>query len=175
MASWWKLVPWKAVAGQWGCTNGTQSVTFNPADENGVVSAGQGGVMHCGTALGSGDLSRVALPEARSVLEGESGILGTYCDFTGGTEDFCIRTSGTTMTASFQWFGTGTKTGRARLGLVGAGKPCAQGSQLALGTLGTGQYGAVWYASGMVNYNSYFSSSWLYTGGSLYGRWCALI
>lgn len=48
MVGWWNEVPWQAVAGQWGCVSSAVSSTFNPADENGVITAGRGGSGSCG-------------------------------------------------------------------------------------------------------------------------------
>jgi len=47
MAEWYDSEPWNAVAGQWGC-EGSQSATFNPANDSGVVVAAYGGVSTCG-------------------------------------------------------------------------------------------------------------------------------
>jgi hypothetical protein len=49
-AEYWDEVPWKAVAGQWGCTLQSAQVSYNPADSAGVVSAGYGTVGNCGGA-----------------------------------------------------------------------------------------------------------------------------
>jgi len=48
MAAWWESIPWEAVAGQWGCLSSGSTVTFNPADERGVITAGHGGTGTCG-------------------------------------------------------------------------------------------------------------------------------
>lgn len=173
MAAWWGSIPWEAVAGQWGCELGTEKVTVSEPNEEGLVTAGHGGMMHCGI-LSDAELSIVAQPTARSTSETQRGVLATYCDFPGGTEDYCLSSSGTTMTASFQWQGAGNKTGQARLGLVGLGNACGLGTQIALGGVGLGTQGSVWYASGTVNQNSKYSSSFL-IGTANYGSWCATL
>ena len=48
MGAWWESAPWQAVAGQWGCTIQVDTVTFNPADNQGVITAGHGGMGTCG-------------------------------------------------------------------------------------------------------------------------------
>lgn len=173
MDEWWKEVPWDAVAGQWGCALISHDVVVSEAGADGSVSAGHGGMMQCGD-LTEAELSAVSQPVSRSTTEASRGVLATYCDFPGGTEDYCLSKSGSTMTASFQWQGAGNKTGQARLGNVGLSGSCGLGSQVALGAVGIGRQGAVWYASGTVNQNSKWSSSFLISGAN-YGSWCATI
>jgi hypothetical protein len=69
VASWWDRVPWDAVAGQWGCTAGGVSVTFNPPDAAGVSSAGYGGVIDCGTRYSTGTIPLLTEPIPRSQVE----------------------------------------------------------------------------------------------------------
>lgn len=67
-----------------------------------------------------------------------------------------------------------TTTGKARLGLVGLGNPCTLGTQLAIGQLGTGGFGATWYATSVYQGTSNFSSAFVLEGGAEYGRWCGI-
>jgi len=173
LAAWWEAVPWDAVAGQWGCESTVQAVSFNPANAEGVTTASHGGVMDCAADFSEAQLAVVAIPQVRSVTESRAA-LARYCDFTGG-DDFCLEVSGSTLTASFQYQQSGVITGQARAGQPGLGQPCGLGTQIAIGPLGMGQLGSVWYASGTVNQNSYWSSSFLLGGGAVYGTWCANI
>lgn len=174
LAAWWTDVPWDAVAGQWGCAAGIDEVNFNPADEDGVVTASHGGIMHCAVTLSDAELTKVAVPQTRSVSESEFSILARFCDFPGG-DDYCLDLTGTTLTASFQYQQAGNITGRARAGQPGFGASCGLGTQIALGPLGIGNQGSVWYAAGTVNQNSYWSSSFIVGTSGVYGTWCATI
>lgn len=69
LASWWEQVPWDAVAGQWGCTSGGVEVNFNPADSEGVSSAGYGGMIDCGTRYDSGTVPMLTEPTPRSEVD----------------------------------------------------------------------------------------------------------
>lgn len=175
MSSWWDAVPWEAVAGQWGCDAGVEGVNFNPADKNGVVSASHGGVMDCGVVLDDLTLAAVSTPVARSDQEAQLGILASYCSPSGASYRHCLSTSGTTLTATFQYLSSGNITGASRAGFVGVGNPCAQGSVVALGPVGIGAYGSVWYASGTINQNSQYSASFIVGGSGVYSRYCAIL
>jgi len=140
--------------------------------------------MNCGRAFSSEELALVAEPKARGELEADATAARgaqataavTTCDFPGGIADYCLSRNGNTMTASFQNQQSGTMTGRARLGLVGLGTSgCTQGTQYAISPLGQGGWGATWYASTTVQVNSKWSSSFLYTSGGVFGRFCATI
>ncbi|WP_157432096.1 hypothetical protein [Agromyces italicus] len=69
IAAWWEAVPWEAVAGQWGCTSGGVGVTFNPPDEQGISSAGYGGMIDCGTLYESGTVPLLTEPVPRSEVD----------------------------------------------------------------------------------------------------------
>ena len=183
-AEWLAQVPWEAVAGQWGCVSSANNIVLNAPTEEGLITATYSGLMNCSSDLNSTELAVVAEPITRSSYAAPSdpGVVArdikpvgeSYCDFPGGTERFCINQNGTTLTATFQWNGTGTKTGRVRLGQSDLSS-CTAGTQMAISGLGTGGSGAVWYASSSVSANANWSNSFLYTDGALYARWCALI
>lgn len=66
IAAWWTEVPWDAVAGQWGCVNTGSSVSFNPIDEAGIISAGYGGSGSCGGVEVHDSAIIFAVPETRT-------------------------------------------------------------------------------------------------------------
>jgi len=68
MGTWWDSIPWQAVAGQWGCTIQSDTVTFNPIDEQGVVTAGHGGIGTCGGVVISEAPAIFTVPDTRSNL-----------------------------------------------------------------------------------------------------------
>lgn len=71
VGAWWESVPWDAVAGQWGCESGIQGVTFNPATEAGVITAGYGGTGDCGGFVLENP-SILSVPETRTSMLEES-------------------------------------------------------------------------------------------------------
>jgi len=170
LADWWVDVPWDAVAGQWGCESVIETVSVSEPDADGLTTASRGGMLQC-DAETAVDLSTVAEPKVKQ--DGTMNRATKYCDFPGGN-DHCLSSSGGTMTASFQWQMAGNKTGQARLGKPGVGSSCGLGQQIALGPVGIGSQGSVWYASATVNVNSYWSSSFLISGAA-YSTWCATI
>jgi hypothetical protein len=66
MGTWWESIPWHAVAGQWGCTIQSDTVTFNPVDQHGVVTAGHGGIGTCGGVDISDAPAIFTVPDTRS-------------------------------------------------------------------------------------------------------------
>jgi len=72
LGSWWDSVPWVAVAGQWGCVSQAATVTFNPPDEHGVITAGRGGIGHCGGVVISNNPAVFSLPETRATIVREN-------------------------------------------------------------------------------------------------------
>jgi len=70
-AQWWETVPWGSVAGQWGCTTQGVSVSFNPVNTHGVITAGYGGVGRCSPEADAENLWILSIPKTRSVLENE--------------------------------------------------------------------------------------------------------
>jgi len=172
LAAWWETVPWDAVAGQWGCDSVVEEITFNPVNADGVTTASHGGMMQCDEIFSPSELAVVSLPELRS--ESDFSVLATRCNPPGG-DSWCLSTSGTTLTASFQYQGAGNVTGKARAGQPGVGSSCGLGILIATGPVGIGNQGAVWYASGTINQNSYYSSSFIIGSSSIYGTWCATV
>lgn len=78
--AFWDSVPWKAVAGQWGCSFQSYQASFNPTDSDGVRSAGYGTLTNCGpdstdslTAVVSQPISRVAAISQDSALATPAG------------------------------------------------------------------------------------------------------
>lgn len=184
MHDWWSSVPWDAVAAQWGCEAGETSVELLES-ANGAVSAQYGGVANCSGELESFELGSVGIPEPRTArlavyamdaAQGASTFAVQQCDLPGG-DNYCLTrpASGSpTLTASFQNGFNKTLTGRARLGSVPGTGSCVNGSQIALGTLGTGGLFATWYATGSAAYSGRFSSAFM-AGSATYGRHCALM
>lgn len=174
LAAWWETVPWDAVAGQWGCESVIEEVVLNPVNADGVATASHGGMMQCEEKFSTEELAVISLPQPRGETENRRAANARYCDFPGG-DDYCLARNGTTLTASFQHQSAGNKTGKARAGRPGIGQSCGLGTQIAIGPLGTGSQGAVWYASGTINQNSYYSSSFLVGSNSVFGSWCTLL
>lgn len=71
MAAWWDAVPWNAVAGQWGCTSQAGGATFNPPDEQGVITAGYGGTGNCSGAEVGKNPAIFSIPKTRSTIVSE--------------------------------------------------------------------------------------------------------
>lgn len=90
----------------------------------------------------------------------------------------CVNggTSSGAISATTKWLATSTTTGRARLGLVGAGAACAAGTQKAISALGTGGQGAVFTAATTTNQSTQWSSEYLVgSSTSVYARFCATL
>ncbi|WP_157432095.1 hypothetical protein [Agromyces italicus] len=184
MSDWWSEVPWDAVAEQWGCEAGGTEVELVESND-GSVTAQYSGIVHCDSELDQAGLGYVGIPEPRSqqlaayaaASRTDVGILAVQqCDLPGG-DNYCLTrpsSGSSTLTASFQKGYPGTLTGRARLGSVPATGSCVNGTQIALGTLGTGAQYATWYATGTAAYNGRFSSAFM-VGTSTYGRHCAMM
>lgn len=182
MADWWNEVPWDAVAEQWGCEAGGTQVELVEG-KDGSVTAQYSGMVQCDSDLGQPASGYVGIPQPRSqqlaaysaASKTDIGILAVQqCDLPGG-DNYCLTrpsSGSSTLTASFQKGSPGTITGRARLGSVAATGSCTNGTQIALGGLGTGGQYANWYATGTAAYNGRFSSAFM-VGTSTYGRHCA--
>lgn len=181
MYDWWQEVPWDAVSEQWGCEQGVTEVELVTAAD-GAITAQYSGNAHCPVDLPQEAAGRVGIPEPRALHESmrtsDAVALASVqtCDLPGGNDHCLTRpySGSATLTASFRYFQSGNITGRARLG-HSSQTSCTQGTQLALGTLGTGTYGSTWYATGSAAFSARFSSSFIVGTSTVYSRFCAVM
>jgi hypothetical protein len=187
MFEYFKTVPWDAVLGQWGCSLVSSPVVAEPVDASGQIRIATIGLgANCGSVQFRPGPMLALSPKTTTLSDPSNAAFAqSYRTATVASPQdvndcalkaqsiMCLDSSGPTISASTQWMTTVQTTGYARLGQVGIGNPCQNGTAIAYSPTFTGGYYNVWTASATQSVDTTWSSS--FWNPDRYGLHCAVI
>jgi hypothetical protein len=181
LTAYWTATPWSALAGQWGCT--VQSVTVTQdADASGDITPTLSEETNCGSNLQAADLLATSAVVTRtsalktlsttsvsSAPSPDTTVSG--CGSTGYVNNCITAVIGSTIKAASTWSSEEQTTGHVRLGEgAGSGSTCSTGTLLGTSATQVMGYGSTVSVTKPMTVDSNWSAR--FYNPNFYGGYC---